>query len=186
MYGRTLLALIGGALVAAALVAGCGGGDDGDTENGAQSADNASATEGEAGSADGNGSGSGEELSSKTISKKAFVKRGNAVCEATVGRVTAKAAPTLQEASDEDRIATEEELVESVFIPSLQTEVEQLAELGAPAGDRAQVEAILAAIQKVVDDSEADPAAAVAAKGNQYAGAARVADRYGLTECPFG
>lgn len=185
MHRKTLLTLMAVISVTAGFAVGCGDsgdGDEGDTGGSATAASGAAAESGSSSSDDSEPS----QLDSKTISKASFIKRGNKICEVTVGRVTTQVAPVLQEVSDKDRIPTEEELIDSVFVPRLQAEVDQLADLGMPKGDRAQVEAILTAIQKSVDEAEADPAAAVAAKSDHYAEAARAADRYGLTGCPFG
>jgi hypothetical protein len=189
-------ALIVGILILGLLVAGCGDDDGGST--GAAGSENASGID--AGSADEDvasvdGVDSGgrntdeDNEANKTIAKAEFIKRANAICEVTLKKITSEAFPVLEKAakrSDSVQEGAETSLVSAVMVPGFQAEVEGIRALGAPPGDEDKVDAILDAIQEVVDKGEADPESFGQGTEPPYSHAARVAAAYGLASCPYG
>jgi hypothetical protein len=125
---KALLSAIAVLVALAALVAGCGGGD--------ETTDSATLT--------------------KTQFIKqgdAICKEANAENETEAEEFAEENGFTLEEATDEQL----EETVSVVLVPSLNQQVEDLKALGAPEGDEEKVEAILVAVEDAADDIEEDP-----------------------------
>lgn len=190
-------ALFAAVLVTGALLAGCGGDDDsadsaaGDANAGGSTNGSAESTQGNGGQGGGgqqDGGGSGGDAANGA--KAEFVEAANGICQESVQEVTSNAFPILRKAAGKSlkaREAAEVRLASSILIPALQSEVDRIRELDVPEGDEEQVEAILDAIQEIVDKGEANPASL--AQGNEpepYADAAKLAEGYGIGSCPFG
>jgi hypothetical protein len=175
--------------IALALLVGCG------DDNGATSAepvdtagDNGAAVE-EVGEAAGGEEPDEAGLSEEPIAKRAFVKQANRICDATVGTVLAKAGPILGEAREESIAAREDaevELVETVMAPGLRREVARIGAIGAPPGDRRQIERFLAAVQEIAERAESNPESLAGYNQTFFARPTRLADAYGLDSCPYG
>jgi len=122
------------------------------------------------------------------ISKAAFVKRANAVCEERISRVvdqiTASLKDPAQASKDGGGKVAEDELVSAAVVPALQSEVEEIRALGAPEGDEAQVEAILEATEEVIANAEAEPEVLTESK-EPYKAPEKLATEYGLIACPL-
>lgn len=138
----------------AALVAGCGGGDD--------------TTDSE----------------TVTLTKTEFIKQGDAICkeanednEAEAEEYAEENGFTLEKAS-KDQI---EEAVAAVLVPSLEKQADELKALGAPEGDEDEVEAIIVALEDATGEIEDDPSSIFTGKSldkpNKLAGA------YGFKVC---
>lgn len=186
------IALLAGAFVVLLLIAGCGGGDSGSGNGG----DNAGAAGTDRPSAvsedrssdaeDGGSGGTGGPVEGKPISKAAYLKLANDICHTAFKNIAFRALPILQKAgkkSERAREAAEVELLPTVLIPGLKEEVEELRALGAPEGDEKQVEAIVKAIEDVIEKGETDPEAFQ--RTNPYFEAATMAAKYGLKTCPY-
>lgn len=155
-----------GSLIALAailvLAAGCGGDDDATTATGGEPASGETAQGGAErepttsdGSADGEASGG--ELKAGSLGKAAFVKRIGAVCERLRKGLTQKAVAFLQKRAGEEGSPEGEaaaEMYRAVLAPVIEAEVEAVRRLGAPAGDKKQIEAILAEYEDVLDEIE--------------------------------
>lgn len=175
------------AILAAGLIVGCGGDDSapsgGDAQSGSQAAAPESSSGSESEAAEGSGSGSG-----KTIPKQRFLRKGNAVCEKTVQRITSESFPKIEETFDGDpgeRASVEATLAETVMAPELRDEVAKLREIGVPPGDGQRVNAILAATEAIADEMEERPGDVIK-RPDVFAKPSRLADQYGLAECPYG
>lgn len=123
------------------------------------------------------------------LSKAAFLKKADAICEASQNRIIKKSVVELREALSEGQPKGEVEanLLATLVIPTLETEVEELRALGAPQGDEAKVSAIVDATQEVVDEANAKPETFLAGKQyrrGHYDKAYELASEYGLTACP--
>ena len=185
-------ALISGALlIAILLVVSCGDSEDGDV-NGSAGGDIAgvSPATGEDGDEETpNPDAAAENGSSEAaLSKAVFLKRGNAICEVVVKKITSEAFPALEKANRESadaREAAETELVRTVMVPGLREEAEAIEALGVPAQGK-EAEAVLAAIYDVVEKGEVAPESFTQSAERPYAEAEQLAEKYGLTECPYG
>jgi hypothetical protein len=115
-------------------------------------------------------------------SKDKFVDAANGVCK-TVG---ATVMPALEELQDEG-LPTNGELrgfAGDVAIPALQKRVDELRQLDPPTGDRKEIDDIIRALQKGINDVRADPRQLV--DGDPFLEANADASSYGLTSCVLG
>jgi hypothetical protein len=127
------------------------------------------------------GSGGTTDISSgRTITKSAFVKKADAICKATRGKILAGFKAVEEENPDHFQAAKKAMMAE-VAIPALETQVEEIRVLGAPAGDAAEVDAILAATQRAIDEGPEK----LAASYTFYDETAQLAAAYGLSDCTF-
>jgi hypothetical protein len=132
------------------------------------------------------GGGSGDETSAKTISKAAFVKKGNAICEKGSRRMVAsftsflkKEEGTVKHPSKADK----DELVATVLIPSVKREIREFEALGAPSGDEDRVGEIITALEEGLETAESNPEAVVASSDAVFGIVSRLAGEYGLEVC---
>jgi hypothetical protein len=128
------------------------------------------------------GGGDGDDASAETaITKAEFVKQGNAICQKATEKFSRQAEALLEElGADEspgDRPATD-------LVSLLETEADEIRALGAPAGDEAEVDAILSGIEQTADSLESGEGSGDGTSA--YAQAEKPADAYGLDACPLG
>jgi len=151
-----LLTAAAAAAVLAALVAGCGGGDE--------------TTD-----------------ASVTLTKVEFVKQGDAICQAGNKEIEegfeefAKEndLPENKEPSKEQGV----ELVETVLLPSIEQQGEELRELGAPEGDEEQIDEMLTALEDAVAEGEDEPEILFEGKTDPFGKPNQLAEDYGFKVC---
>jgi hypothetical protein len=138
----------------AALVAGCGGGDE------------------------------TTDSTTVTLTKVEFIKQGDVICKEANEDNQAEAEEfgedndfVLEKASKEQL----EEAVAEVLSPSLNQQVEELEALGVPKGDEKKVEAIFTAVEDAAEEIEDDPS--LVFKGEVLKKANQLADDYGFKVC---
>jgi len=160
-----LLALLAtGALLA---LAGCGGSDD-------ESADGAGATSTDDGGA--------EVIATSELSKTEWLAEADAICAAAneqLGQVAQE-----KHGDQKPEGAEFEAFVVEEFAPNFRSQAEQIRELGAPAGDEEQIDAILTKLERGADQIEDDPALADDASADLLiAEAGTEMQAYGATVC---
>lgn len=135
------------------------------------------------------GCGSSSSTTTETtaaISKAEFVKQGNAVCakgeKAQEAGVNAYAKEHGLKGNQEPTKAQQTEIVETVFVPNIQSQINGVKALGAPSGEEQQVSAALEAAQQALDKAKANPAVFF---GNEdlFAAAGKQLHALGLKEC---
>lgn len=153
MKKASLLALAA-LLVLAALVAGCGGGD--------ETTDSATVT----------------------LTKTEFIKQGDAICkeaneenETEAEEFAEENGFTLEKAS-KDQL---EEAVAEVLVPSLERQAEELDALGAPEGDEDKVEEIVVALEDATGEIDDDPSLVFEEKTLEKPN--QLAEAYGFKVC---
>ncbi len=154
-------AALGFVLVAAAIATGCGGGDDSSTTT---------------------------TVTTSSMTKAQFVKQANKICSSKgdkiVEDVGAFQAPKSAE-GDPVEIVTK-----SVMVPGYKKIIAEVQGLGAPKGDEAQVEAFLQAMQKALDEDEANPAPSLGVLFSKieqnFRTSGDLARKYGIVECAYG
>jgi hypothetical protein len=162
--GKRAVALMACGLVAALLVAGCGGGDDGDPSAAASDA--------------------------PPISKAEFIKKADAICQEVNQKIVNEGTATLQKAlkgSGESLHEAEVEVIATVTLPLLQEEIDELRALGAPSGDEDRVDAFVDLSQKVIDEGKADPERyqhKQVSFQHPFEQAEKLAKAYGVSSCP--
>ena len=157
--GKTLMALFA-ALAALALIAGCGGGSD---------------------------SSSSTEAAKSSLTKAEFLKQGNAIC----ARGNKEIGEGFEEFGKEHHLSKKnqptqaqlEEAAEEVLIPKIRHELDEIRALGAPSGEEAEVEAVLAAAEKGLAKGEENPGAMIEEGEGPFEEANELAREYGLVKC---
>ncbi len=122
------------------------------------------------------------------ISKAEFVVKGNAICAAGE-----KAQEARFEAfgkshglkNMEPTKAQKTELVETVFVPNVQHQINAVKALGAPSGEEQQVEEALETSQQALEKAEANPELFFA-KQSPFREAGQQLHAVGLTKCAQG
>lgn len=140
------------------------------------------------------GSGAGEAqqtapapITTASLSKAQFVNRANSICE----RLDEEQAVALTEYAEERPDQSEEELlpgaIEEIFIPTKETQIAKLRELGAPRGEQKRVEAIVRAMERALEDlqdaPQSEPEPSDGFFNRSTARARDLANAYELDEC---
>jgi hypothetical protein len=124
------------------------------------------------------GSSSSSSTTTTALSKSEFLSKANAICKQGTKTLTA-GQESLGKNSSQAQINN---YVTSTFIPSVQSQIDQVRALGAPAGDEAKVKSMLALAQADLDKIKSNPSLAVG-KADQFSNFAAVAHPYGMTSC---
>jgi hypothetical protein len=132
------MATFGIALALAGVAGGCGGG-------GSDSGDK----------------GGGATVTTGSLSKAEFVKQGDAICKKAGAGLLADTREYMEknglDAEHEPSEAQQGELITQVLAPQIQTELDGIAALGAPAGEADEVQEFLDAAEAALAKVEADP-----------------------------
>ena len=119
---------------------------------------------------------------SRPIAKVQFLREADRICQSTNTRVQA-AADDLLTGPAKPPPAQVRRIVLGVVVPTLRSEVRAIRALGAPAGDQRQVDGILAATERGIEQVAADPAGALDGPPPAFRQAGRLARAYGSNEC---
>jgi hypothetical protein len=120
-----------------------------------------------------------------TLSKAELIKQGDAICTKGNESVEAEANEFAKENNVNTKKPTKaqkEEVITEVVAPDLRKQGEEIAELGAPSGDEAEVEAIVAAVEGAADELEETPSLLFEGT-NPLAKASKLAGGYGFKVC---
>lgn len=174
-----------------ALAVGCGGDDDGGDGAAAGAAGSAETAAGGDASDDGLSDGAGsaaDSVTTSSLTKAQFVKRANAICrQAIEKRLRAFEAYLRENAEGKTAKQLLTDAVKESFMTGIEAESAKIAELGAPAGEEAEVEAILAAQQAAVDEVRAMETIPTAfAFEPAFGEATKLVKEYGIDACAHG
>lgn len=171
--------------VIAFVLVGCGG-DGGTTDSGSTAASGGGSTTTSAG--DGNGAsadGTEKVAAARPLTKKQFIKEGDLICKRFALIMLTELSSNKKKygpgTSQPTAKQAEAGLLE-VVLPQLQEEAEALDELPAPSGDEAEIASIIAALEKGVQRTEANPDL-VSARPNPLDEASKLSKKYGFKEC---
>jgi hypothetical protein len=128
------------------------------------------------------GCGGGSDDSDNALSKSEFLAKGNAICDAGNKEI---------QTAFEDAIGkgqpTQEQLdavVTASLVPSIQGQVDDIRDLGAPEGDDGQIGKILDEAELAVQDVKENPSLATQEGGQSpFADVNQQLKEYGLTTC---
>lgn len=119
-------------------------------------------------------SGDSTTVTTSSLSKQAFTKKANAICERNRNEIVA---------------ATGEipEAIEVAYVPAFESLVEEIRELGAPKGSEAEVEAFLTAMEEDTQTLEEKQGSLSTFQEveKQFKGSAAAAKKAGLSRCTF-
>jgi hypothetical protein len=121
-------------------------------------------------------------LTTSSLTRAQYIKQGNEVCKE--GLQGFKEAVALLAKKPAESKAEKEEFIVNKGLPPYQQMVEQLRDLGAPAQDKAKVQAILDSYDMELKAIEADPGKAFSGEPS-FAEAKKQAVSYGLVACNF-
>jgi hypothetical protein len=99
------------------------------------------------------GSGSATTVTSSSLSHAEFAKKANAICVRERGDMLQRLESYVKQHASKEESNPElfADAARAVLLPTIETDLVKIRKLGAPAGDEARVEAILAAQQQAVD-----------------------------------
>jgi len=120
-----------------------------------------------------------------TISKAEFVAKGNAVCVKGEKAQEAEINAYVKKHGLENKkptTAQQAELVETVFAPNIQSQIDGVKALGAPSGEEQQVSSALELSQQTLEKIEANPELVFGNK-DVFAAAGKQLHALGLTKC---
>jgi hypothetical protein len=175
-------------IAASLIAAGCGSSSGGGTgsaggstaargngeEGGKASSEGATGTEGATGASGGGASKSGP------LTKKAFSKRAEAICEKIP--TVYKNLKNALERKLKRTLSLEEETLRTA-VPPIYAAVDELEQLGTPNGDAQRINALIAALEEAAKGLEAEPKSKLAGPGSPYAKFQALAKAYGLKYC---
>ncbi|HEV7483533.1 MAG TPA: hypothetical protein VGO13_10590 [Solirubrobacterales bacterium] len=137
------------------------------------------------------GCGSGSDGSTDTtvvvLTKTEFIKQGDAIC-AKGSETLSKEAEEFAEANNIDTSKPtkeqQEEVVTTVVAPALQTQADELGELGAPKGEEEKTTAIIDALEAGAEELEDNPGALLESSGaGPLDKANELAKEFGFKSC---
>ena len=110
------------------------------------------------------------------------MREADRICFSGDSRIEAAADDLLASGSDPSP-AQVRRIALGIVVPGLEAEVRAIRALGAPPGDEATVEGILAATERGIAEIEADPAQVERGPPPALVEAGRLARRYGSEQC---
>jgi hypothetical protein len=130
---------------------------------------------------------SGDRTTTAKITRSAFIKRANIICNRTYQQIRAEylAFVKSSKANGFSEIQPIRRYANTVLIPAKQREVKELRALGAPSGDEGQVEAIIDAYEEGIATAKEDARAAVTSAFGVFVKATEMAEEYGLQGCRY-
>ena len=146
---RNALWLLGLAAVTALVVAGCGGGGDDDS------------------------------TSTSSLAKPAWIAKADAICQQ--GNQEIEQAANEQFGKQEQKPTDQQiqQFTTETAVPSVQRQIDQIRDLGAPSGDEDQVNEILDTVQADIDKAKS----ATTLPDDPFADGNALATQYGLKVC---
>lgn len=130
------------------------------------------------------GCGGGEGTAASSLTKAEFIKAADAICEEADKTQDAELKAYLKDnPKAEASKAGQIKLVASAGLPSVQSEIEELTELGTPEGEEAEVEALFESMEKALAESESDPSKVLTKAGNPFVALEKQAADYGFKAC---
>jgi hypothetical protein len=133
------------------------------------------------------GCGSSSSSSTSTtaaITKAAFLKQGNAICRKGNQQINAAGKKVFSK-NKKPTQAQMTKFANDTLVPKIQAEISGVKALGAPAGDQAQVNAIVNSAQAALDKGKKDPTL-LASNNHLFDQTNKLTNAYGLTACGGG
>lgn len=167
---RSIIALCIAALTLAAL-AGCGGSSSGDDTASGSNVDT---------------TGGLETIETSSMTKPQFIKAADEICRTRSENFLPAIIGYIQQHSDSAQSEGEvtAEGVRKVLLPNFQLQIDEIRELGAPAGDEEEIVALLSAMQKAVESLDKRNEVSLATDiDREFQPAGELALDYGLQVC---
>jgi hypothetical protein len=127
-------------------------------------------------------SSSDNSTSTASLTKAEWIAKADAFCQA--GNAQTNAAGRQQFGNQKPSQAQIQQFATATIIPGVQSQVDKIKALGAPAGDEQQVNTLISTVQADLDKAKSDPS--LITHGNAFADANKLAQQYGLKVCGKG
>jgi hypothetical protein len=137
------------------------------------------------------GCGSSSEDSTASLTKAQFIAQADAICKASNAEIESEFEAFAKKnnigENEEPSKAQEAELSETILVPNVTNQGEEIRDLAAPSGDEDEVSAMLDSLDEGVEEVEANPQAPFESKQpNPFGPANKLATEYGLEVCGQG
>jgi hypothetical protein len=126
------------------------------------------------------GDDNGDSSSTSALTKQEFIAQADAICKKGNQTVDKEGQKFFSQKG-----ADPEQFVNKVFVPTIQSELDDVGALMPPAGDEDEVQNLLDAAQQALDKVKQDPALFEQGQG-PFKEANQLAADYGLKECGGG
>jgi len=174
VFGR-IIGVVLAVLVIAAIGIGCGSSSDDSTDGGGDG----TAANGETSGGGSDGAGAAPvTVSSKSIPKNKYVKEGDAICVAVPTEYQQYLGELPKKQQENKQIS-----VPKAAIPPLEKATKDLAELGAPNGDQAKAEEIVAALEAAIEGLEEEPKGELSGPKSSFAEFNKLTNAMGFKSC---
>jgi len=185
VFGR-IIGVVLAVLAIAAIGIGCGSSSDdssgGGTDGTAASSGETSGGETSGGETSGGGSSDGAAppvtVSSKSIPKNKYVKEGDSICVSVPTEYQGLLGELPKKQQENKQIS-----VPKAAIPPLERATKEIAELGAPNGDQAKAEEIVAALEAAIHGLEEEPKGELSGPKSDFAEFNKLTEAMGFKSC---
>jgi hypothetical protein len=131
------------------------------------------------------GGGDDSSTAAGSVSKAAFIKKIDAICQKGTERMQRAIVVFLKDNKSVRRPdkAQSEKLVGTAIVPSVRKEIAEMRALAVPEGDEDRVGAMIDALEEGVETAEGNPEAVVSSSDAVFGIASRLAGEYGAETC---
>jgi hypothetical protein len=129
------------------------------------------------------GGGDSNTVTTSSLSKAAYTKKANALCEEARQEALAFRLPPAQEEEGTAKAVTT--TVHQGILPPIQRVMEEVRELGAPKGDEEKVEAILVGNEEAIEKAEGMKFSSMTDMEQVFLSTAEKARHYGIDNCGY-
>lgn len=171
------------ALIAIVCAPGCGG--SGDISGTSQSSSSGAATTSRGGdeAQASDQTDRDDSVPDEMLTKEALIEQGDEICRRADKAQEGALKDFLKDKpNSQGSAAGRAETVEQAGLPPIKVEVDELAALGAPQGDEAEVEAIIEGIERAIEEGEAKPLSLLSST-NPFVEVGKLAKKYGFKAC---
>jgi hypothetical protein len=137
------------------------------------------------------GCGSSDDSSTSSLTKAQFIAQADAICKTSNAEIESEfeafAKQNNIDENEEPSKAQKAEVSETILVPNVTNQAEEIRDLAAPSGDEDEVSAMLDSLDEGVEEIEANPQAPFESKQpNPFGPANKIAGEYGLEVCGQG
>jgi hypothetical protein len=125
------------------------------------------------------GGGGDDSTSTSSLAKPAWIAKADAICQQGNQEIEQAANEQFGKHSQQPSDEQVQQFTDQTVIPSVQKQIDQIRDLGAPSGDEAQVNKILDTVQADIDKAKS----ATTLPDNAFADGNALATQYGLKVC---
>jgi hypothetical protein len=125
------------------------------------------------------GGGGDDSTSTSSLAKPAWIAKADAICQQGNQEIEQAANEQFGKQQQEPSDEQIQQFTNETVIPSVQSQIDQIKDLGAPSGDEDQVNEILDTVQADIDKAKS----AATLPDDAFANSNALATRYGLKVC---